>query len=120
MNRPGASASRIKAAIVCPTIGQTRRGYERYFTELYAILRSHADITLFKGAGPAGDGETVVGHISRTGALSRLFPDRLLYPRYLLEFGSFAVCIAPLNAVGRPHPLPRPTGGPAGEGSGCV
>ena len=100
MNRAGADASRIKAAIVCPTIGQTRRGYERYFTELFAALRSHADITLFKGAGPADDGERVVGHITRTGALSRLFPDRLLYPRYLLEFGSFAICVAPLLAAG--------------------
>ena len=98
MNRSSTDTTRIKVALVCPTIGQTRRGYERYFTELYAALRSHANITLFKGAGPAADGERVVCHITRTGALSRLFSDRLLYPRYLLEFGSFAVCVAPSPA----------------------
>jgi glycosyltransferase involved in cell wall biosynthesis len=90
----------MKTALVCATIGQTRRGYERYFSELFAQLRSHVDITLFKGGGKPAPREKVVAHLSRTGILSRVFPDRFLYARYLLEFGTFGAGLVPRLAAG--------------------
>jgi glycosyltransferase involved in cell wall biosynthesis len=88
-------------ALVCPTVGQTRRGYERYIDDLMRIFRSNLDLTLFKGAGTAGEREKVVPHVTRTGLLSRLFPDRFLHARYLIEFGTFGASVAPLLARGQ-------------------
>ncbi len=90
----------MRTALVCPTIGQTRRGYERYFSELFEQLRPRVDVTLFKGAGEPRAQEVVISHISRTGILSRLFPDRFLYARYLLEFGTFGFGLIPHLAAG--------------------
>lgn len=85
----------MKTALICATIGQTRRGYERYFSELFTELRSRRNVTLFKGGGATAPDERVVSHVSRTGLMSRIFPNRLLYARYLLEFGTFGMGLAP-------------------------
>jgi 1,2-diacylglycerol 3-alpha-glucosyltransferase len=90
----------MRTALICPTIGQTRRGYERYFSELFEQLKARVDVTLYKGGGKPSAQEVVISHISRTGVLSRLFPDRFLYARYLLEFGTFGVGLIPHLAAG--------------------
>lgn len=87
-------ARRLKVAIVCPTIGQTRRGYERYLTELMRTVEADVDVTLFKGAGENTARERVVPHLRRTGPL-RLLPERLAYARYRLEFATFAARLIP-------------------------
>jgi glycosyltransferase involved in cell wall biosynthesis len=91
----------VKVALVCPTIGQTRRGYERFIGDLFRELRTRADVTLFKGAGPAAGDEIVVPHLRRTGILEKATGGRLAYTRYRLEFASFAFAAWPRLAAGR-------------------
>jgi glycosyltransferase involved in cell wall biosynthesis len=85
----------MRVALVCPTIGQTQRGYERFFTELFQVMRSHHTVTLFKGGGRSGPQEKVVRHLTRTGLLHHVFRNRLRYPRYHLEFSTFALGLLP-------------------------
>jgi glycosyltransferase involved in cell wall biosynthesis len=85
----------VKVALACPTVGQTRRGYERFFCDLRRILGPDVDAHLFKGAGAGALRETVVPHFRRTGMLSRLLRQRLAYRRYQLEHASFAAMLAP-------------------------
>lgn len=92
-SRRGTTAPKV--ALVCPTVGQTRRGYERFFTDLHSVLSPDIDVHLFKGAGAIGQHETVVPHLRRTGLMARLLGQRLAYRRYQLEFASFAAMLAP-------------------------
>jgi len=85
----------MKVALVCPTVGQTRRGYERFITDLSGLLGGQIDITVFKGGGVCGPHEKVLRHLSRTGVMSRLFADRFRWPRYHLEFATFALALFP-------------------------
>lgn len=85
----------MKLALVCPTVGQTQRGYERFFTDLHRELRTALAPHLFKGGGHAGERESVLAHLSRTGVLSRLCGRRLAWRRYQLEHLSFAARLAP-------------------------
>jgi glycosyltransferase involved in cell wall biosynthesis len=91
----------VKVALVCPTIGQTQRGYERYFSELFEAIKDDIDITLFKGAGPQKERERVIPHFTRTGVLKRICGNRARYPRYHLEFASFAAAFFPFLALGK-------------------
>lgn len=47
----------MKIALICPTIGQTQRGYERYFSDLFHFIRHQTDIILFKGGGEHSEQE---------------------------------------------------------------
>ncbi len=82
----------MKVALVCPTLGQTQRGYERFMGDLHHLLGAQAHV--FKGGGSSGAGATVVRHFSRTGWLARLLGTRLAYRRYQLEHASFALVLA--------------------------
>ncbi|HEX5130392.1 MAG TPA: hypothetical protein VFV90_11635, partial [Usitatibacter sp.] len=62
----------MRVALVCPTVGQTRRGYERFMTDLFALVRTDVDATLFKGGGEPAPGECVVPHVKRTGMVARM------------------------------------------------
>jgi glycosyltransferase involved in cell wall biosynthesis len=85
----------VKVALVCPTVGQTRRGYERFMTDLFGLIRTDVDATLFKGGGDPAPGEFVVPHMKRTGAVARMAGNRLSYTRQRLEFATFAVALWP-------------------------
>lgn len=91
----------LRLALVCPSVGQTRRGYERFMTDLCRLLAPEVQITLFKGAGAPGAGEVVIPHLRRTGRLGRLLGGRLRRLRYHLEFATFARAVAPRLARGR-------------------
>ena len=90
----------MKIALICPTVGQTRRGYERFVGDLFRELRPGVDITLFKGAGPPAAGEVVVPHLRRTGILEKATGGRLAHTRYRMEFASFALAVWPRLAAG--------------------
>lgn len=87
-------ASRI--ALVCPTVGQTQRGYERFIVDLFRFLKPVADVTLFKGDGECSSDEQVISHMKRTGKIGMFHPEVLRYPRYHVEFASFAFNLAPI------------------------
>ena len=91
----------MKVALVCPTVGQTRRGYERFMTDLFALIRRDVDATLFKGGGEPAPGECVVPHMRRTGLVARMAGNRLRHARTRLEFATFAVALWPHLRRGR-------------------
>lgn len=45
------SRTEPKVALVCIGIGRVQRGFERYFGQLFDILRSELPVSLFRGAG---------------------------------------------------------------------
>ena len=85
----------MKVALVCPTVGQTRRGYERFMTDLFGLIRGDVDATLFKGGGEPAPGEQVVPHVKRTGIVARMAGDRMRYTRQRIEFATFAAALYP-------------------------
>jgi glycosyltransferase involved in cell wall biosynthesis len=91
----------MRVALVCPTVGQTRRGYERFMTDLFHLLRADVDLTLFKGGGEPRENEVVVRHLTRTGVMSRVCGNRLKLARYRLEFATFAAALLPNLVRGR-------------------
>ncbi|MEO5693100.1 MAG: glycosyltransferase family 4 protein [Usitatibacter sp.] len=91
----------MKVALVSVGTGQTRRGYERFMTDLFAVLRADVDVTLFKGAGEPAPGECVVRHMKRTGTVARMAGDRMGYTRSRIEFATFAVALWPRLMGGR-------------------
>jgi glycosyltransferase involved in cell wall biosynthesis len=86
---------RVKLALACPTVGQTQRGYERFFTDLHRELGPRLAPHLFKGGGQAAERETVLPHLRRTGLLARLCGRRLAWRRYQLEHLSFVLRLVP-------------------------
>jgi len=90
----------MKIALVCPTVGQTRRGYERFITDLWRLLKDDVEVMLLKGGGTSGPQEKALPHVRRTGLLHRLFPDRHRRSRSRLEFTSFALALFPHLAFG--------------------
>lgn len=91
----------MKIALACAGVGQVQRGYERFFADLFRFTRDHADITLYKGAGPTSEREQVPTFVSRTGTLGAVVPlhwsiGRSRYHFESLTFGLAVVrrCIA--------------------------
>jgi glycosyltransferase involved in cell wall biosynthesis len=64
-------------------------------SDVFRVLREDVDVTLFKGAGDETADENVVRHLSRTGVMSRICRERLRWPRYHLEFATFAAGLFP-------------------------
>jgi len=93
----------LRVALVCPTIGQTRRGYERYFWDLFRFSRDELDIVLFKGGGAGSPRERVVPHLRRTGVLAQLFGESFRHTRRRIEFASFAAAAWPYLMAGGYH-----------------
>lgn len=59
----------LKIALLCAGLGHIRRGHEVFARELFSLLRSDLDITLFKGGGDDAPAEVVVDNISRLSPL---------------------------------------------------
>jgi len=64
-------------------------------TDLFGLIRTDVDATLFKGGGEPAPGEYVVPHVKRTGMLARMAGNRLRYTRSRLEFATFAAALWP-------------------------
>jgi len=63
-----------KTALVAIGIGATQRGYERYFSDLYELVRGDLDITLFGGVSGGRPGCRVPRGWSRYRRIARLLP----------------------------------------------
>ena len=63
-----------RVALVCVGIGRFQRGFERYFTDLFGVLRDEVDITLYKSAGATGPREKVPRMLGLLTSLARLLP----------------------------------------------
>ncbi len=95
-----------RVALVCIGVGRVQRGFERYFTDLFAVLQGEAHITLFKSGGPARAQEVVPRGLAHMTALLRALPQRGLLGRvvrrligpaeYHRDCLAFALCLWPL------------------------
>lgn len=69
------SSGRVpKVALVSIGIGRTKRGYERYFGDLFAVLEGKLDITLYKGAGDRNAHERIPPSLGPVACAARLLP----------------------------------------------
>lgn len=85
----------MKVALVCPTVGQTLRGYERMFTDLQEKLQPHFDVTLFRGPGDLNLNEVAVSHFLRQWWAGRRLPGKAKLACYHVEFATFALSLLP-------------------------
>lgn len=61
----------MKVALLCSGLGHIQRGHEVFARDLFTLLRSDLDITLFKGGGEPADGEVVIDNLPRLSPLLR-------------------------------------------------
>lgn len=80
-----------RIALACSGLGDVRRGYERYFEELYLLMRGELPAVLFRG-GEKGPGIRVP-RISRKSTFSRIFTS--WDSKYKFEVLSFGVALLP-------------------------
>jgi glycosyltransferase involved in cell wall biosynthesis len=59
----------MKVALLCSGLGHIHRGHEVFARDLFALLRGHVDMTLFKGGGAAGPNEIVIDNLPRLSPL---------------------------------------------------
>ena len=62
----------MKVALVSTGTGHVWRGFERFSTDFFHLMKEEFDITLFKGGGSETEREVVVPHLRRNGLLSRM------------------------------------------------
>ena len=91
-------------ALVAIGIGRVRRGYERYFSDLYEVLRPRLDVTLYVGALQEEDaghnGRRLPGSLTLPNRLARLVPLRRVaggseYRGYERECLAYALALIP-------------------------
>ncbi|HEX4333765.1 MAG TPA: glycosyltransferase family 4 protein [Usitatibacter sp.] len=84
-----------RVALVSIGIGRVQRGFERYFRDLYGVLRPAAPMVLYKSAGPESDDERVPrGLWKATHAIRKAgrLAGRAEYHRDCLAYG---LCLLP-------------------------
>ncbi|HEX5129360.1 MAG TPA: glycosyltransferase family 4 protein [Usitatibacter sp.] len=91
MREPG--LPRPKVALVSIGIGRVQRGFERYFGELFELLREEVPVTLFRSAGGQGGSEVVPPLLGPATAIARRAPldwlaGRAEYNRDCLAFAA--------------------------------
>lgn len=95
-----AAQARPSVALVAVGIGKVRRGYERYFADLFEALRPHASCTLYVGGGELGEGRRTPRGLGVATALARWAPVRRVtggseYAGYERECLAYAIALVP-------------------------
>src|SRR5258705_13529246 len=93
----------LRVAIACPGVGLVQRGYERMIDDLYRILESEVDVTLFMGGGATGEHKKIPMFLPRNGRFLSLFPIHRLVGRQAIhaECMTFALGMLPYLRAGR-------------------
>ena len=102
--KSGASGPAPRVALVCVGIGRFRRGFERYFTDLFGVLRDGLDVTLYKSAGETGPRERIPPMLAPLTALARESPLGTVgteYPKYKHDCLAFGLGLLPDLMRGR-------------------
>ncbi len=89
-----AARRRLRVAVACPGIGLVQRGFERFFMDIFRLVGTDLDLTLFKGGGSEADHEKVLHFIPRGGRLVRLMPFHVLFGRSPLHTECFTFALA--------------------------
>jgi glycosyltransferase involved in cell wall biosynthesis len=85
-----------RVALVSVELGRIRRGFERYFGDLFEVLRERLDVTLYKGGGAATAREQVPALLGPASALARALPlGSGEYRAYKRNCLAFAACLLP-------------------------
>ena len=94
---PDAGAPRTRIFLACSGLGTIHRGYESFFRASYDALRRQQglDVRLFKGSGPASEGERALRHLPRDGAMARAIGALVQRGPYVVEQVSFAASLIP-------------------------
>jgi 1,2-diacylglycerol 3-alpha-glucosyltransferase len=94
---PSESIRRPRVALVSIGIGRVQRGFERYFTELFGLLRGELDMSLFRSAGGEGAREIVPPLLPWATAIARRAPLDWLagHAEYNRDCLAFAAAMAP-------------------------
>jgi glycosyltransferase involved in cell wall biosynthesis len=92
----------LRVAIACPGIGLVQRGFERFFHDLFGVMRSEFDVTLFKGGGAERENEKVLRFVHRNSRLVKLLPLHKLFHRTPLhsETLTFGLAMLPCLSSG--------------------
>ena len=92
-----AAGRRLRVAVACPGIGLVQRGFERFFMDIFRLVGTDLDLTLFKGGGAPAENEKVLRFIPRGGRIVRLLPVHRLFGRSPLhtECLTFALALLP-------------------------
>ena len=61
----------IRVALLCPGLGRTLRGYERFAVELFEAIANDVDVTLFRGEGSPEPRQVAIGGAARDSAAAR-------------------------------------------------
>ncbi|MGH9785877.1 MAG: glycosyltransferase family 4 protein [Terriglobia bacterium] len=89
-----------RVALVSVGLGQIQRGFERYFSDLFEVLRDHLPVTLFKSGGAHGAQEKIPRLLRPTRAILRAVPlngltGRSEYPQYKPDCAAFGLSLLP-------------------------
>ncbi len=95
MSGTGVSSPRV--ALVSVGLGRIRRGFERYFSELFNELKGQVDITLYKSAGESGPREQVPPWLGLAQAAVKLLPlgDHVGGPQYKSDCAAMGLGLLP-------------------------
>lgn len=89
-----------KIALVSVELGRSQRGFERYFSDLFGVLRDELDVTLFKGGGAQKAGEELPLGLRSATTVARALPLGALtsgaeYEDYKRDCLAYGVCLLP-------------------------
>jgi glycosyltransferase involved in cell wall biosynthesis len=95
-----------RVALVSVGLGRIQRGFERYFSDLFEVLRDHLDVTLFKTGGESVDHQRVPPLFRVAQKMARLMPfgkfgDGTEYPKYKHDCAALGLSLAPELIRGR-------------------
>lgn len=103
MNRPSSGDPRV--ALVSIGLGRIRRGFERYFGDLFDVLRGSLEVTVYKAASAERPGERVAPLLGPATAAARLLPLGVVaggaeYRHYKHDCLGFGLALVP-ELIGR-------------------
>jgi 1,2-diacylglycerol 3-alpha-glucosyltransferase len=93
---PANAVQTVRVFLVCPGLGHVIRGYETFTRECFEALRHdpNLDLVLYKGAGPASDGDRTAFCLKRNGALAKAL-GMAFRDGYYWEQTSFGLSLIP-------------------------
>lgn len=89
-----------RIALVSIGIGRVQRGYERYFSDLFNVLREHLPMTLYKGCGECSENECIPPLLGSATLMARrlplrTLPDGAVYRKYEHDCLAYGLAMLP-------------------------
>jgi len=89
----------MKIALVCTGLGNVWRGYERFTRDLFDLVKSDLNITLFKGGGKSEKSERIFPQLRHDAPILRFFKTKR--DPYFYQLLSYAAFLVPHLAMRR-------------------